>query len=91
MHQSGSRVYQLLLFVLQSGVYAFRRSKPVDKLMKLWLNCSLTENCIRPIGVNMNECPSTSCSDIQPKFAYLNCHKFETSALCVSLVSQDYQ
>jgi len=75
--------------MIESGVYAFRRTKSVDRLIRLWLNCSLTETCIKPIGVS-NECSSTSCKDNQPTFAYLNCHKFETSALCASLVSLSF-
>ncbi|XP_067945842.1 uncharacterized protein [Watersipora subatra] len=67
--------------MIESGSYAFKKTPRVLQLVSMWLNCSLTENCIKPIGVDSPDCPGVTCIHSHPKTAYLRCHKYETSAL----------
>ncbi|XP_064090045.1 uncharacterized protein LOC135204034 isoform X1 [Macrobrachium nipponense] len=52
-----------------------------DYLMKPWVSCALTQNCISPIGAQ-----DTGCRyDKKPLFRYSGCHHYDASAFNVAL------
>ncbi|XP_037791003.1 uncharacterized protein LOC119586363 [Penaeus monodon] len=52
-----------------------------DHLMKPWVSCALTHNCISPIGAQ-----DTGCRyDKKPLFRYSGCHHYDASAFNVAL------
>ncbi|KAK7067883.1 hypothetical protein SK128_005792 [Halocaridina rubra] len=56
-----------------AGVHAY--------LMKPWVSCALTQNCISPIGAQ-----DTGCRyDKKPLFRYSGCHHYDASAFNVAL------
>lgn len=52
-----------------------------NQIMRHWVQCALTINCIYPKGAQSVGCNNNR----RPKYKYSGCHKFEVSALNVIL------
>ena len=49
------------------------------KLMLPWVKCALKEDCISPIGSQLNGCDFTR----RPEFLYSGCHRYESSSFSI--------
>lgn len=57
-------------------------SKPtVQQMMKAWIQCALTLDCIMPIGAQSGGCKF----DKKPQYRYSGCHEQDASALSIIL------
>lgn len=59
----------------------FNTERVHNQLMRKWVECALTRNCIYPRGAQSAGCNHSR----KPKYKYSGCHRFEVSALNVIL------
>ncbi|GBP32068.1 hypothetical protein EVAR_21102_1 [Eumeta japonica] len=57
------------------------RSATLDRIMKRWIQCALTLDCIMPIGAQSGGCRF----DKKPQYRYSGCHGQDASALSIIL------
>ncbi|CAH2086964.1 unnamed protein product [Euphydryas editha] len=71
----------LFVQMLDAGRLLLAPRPPLADIMRQWIQCALTFNCIMPIGAQSDGCRF----DKKPQYRYSGCHGQDSSALSIVL------